>query len=167
MFEEIAQAEATQPSTNGSQAIRLSFVDGQTLEGLQDRLLSAEELLFEVVAERPAMTDPWVYLLMSGRGRGLKLPELRSRFDNAHSRSEFRADACHEYMQGLTAKWGGTQKVVFEFARWVENESPEDSPARECLPIAHIEQGLVHDGGNGFGSYLRQAHVSDELLAVS
>ncbi len=164
VFEEMAEVEPSKRSANNSGSTRLSQIDSVRLADLQQRLKAAELMLFEVVTENPAKADPWVYLLISGRGLGIKLTELRSRFDNAHSRAEYRADACHEYLQGLTAKWGGSQKAAFEFARWVEEEAPADSPARECLPVAHIEEGLLQDGGDGFASYLTQAHVADELL---
>jgi len=128
-------------------------------------LEEAESLLFQVIDEVPASADPWVYLLMSGRGLGIDLGALRSRFDEAHSRSGFRADACHHYLQGLTSKWGGSQQAVFEFARWVEAEAPPDSAARQCLPIAHIEQGLLETGNAGFRYYHAQVPVAAELMA--
>lgn len=130
----------------------------------QEALKRAERNLYEVVRERPGLSDPWVFLLVSGRGLGVRLEELRQRFDNAHSRDPFRPDACREYLEGLTAKWGGSQEATFDFARWIELEAPPDSPARCALPIAHIEQGLRGDQGANLAAYLNNETVVSELV---
>lgn len=127
------------------------------------RLSAAEELLYEVISERPAMTDPWVGLLISGRGLQVDLDELRERFENAHSRDPFRADACRQYLQGLTKKWGGSNVASFDLARWLEEATPAASPAREALPMAHIERGVLQYGSSGLGTYLAQPEVVAEL----
>ncbi len=128
-----------------------------------NRLQSAEEMLYEVVQERPAMADPWVVLLVSGRGLGVELEEIRKRFENAHSREPFRADACREYLQSLTKKWGGSNVATFDLAGWLEVEAPPASPAREVLPMAHIEKGLLEQGRADLATYLTQPSVASEL----
>ncbi|MEL6984116.1 MAG: hypothetical protein AAFO29_16950, partial [Actinomycetota bacterium] len=87
------------------------------------QLSAAEELLYEVISERPAMAEPWVGLLISGRALQVDLDELRERFENAHSRDPFRPDACIQYLQGLTKKWGGSNVASFDLARWLEDEA--------------------------------------------
>lgn len=126
-------------------------------------LSAAEELLYEVISERPAMTDPWVALLISGRGLQVDLDELRERFENAHSREPFRADACRQYLQGLTKKWGGSNVASFDLARWLQEATPPTSPAREALPMAHIERGLLQYGTGDVVTYLSQPEVVAEL----
>ncbi|MDH3294565.1 MAG: hypothetical protein OER95_09630 [Acidimicrobiia bacterium] len=141
--------------------------DGQrVLADYQDALNRAERELYDVVRERPSMSDPWVFLLISGRGLGVRLEELRQRFDNAHSRQPFRPDACREYLEGLMEKWGGSQDATFDFARWVEQEAPPDSPARMTLPVAHIEQGLLDGGGSNLAPYLNDEAVVTELVTA-
>jgi hypothetical protein len=130
----------------------------------QESLKRAERELYDVVRERPSLSDPWVFLLISGRGLGVRLEELRQRFDNAHSRHPFRPDACREYLESLTEKWGGSQDATFDFARWVEQEAPPDSPARVSLPVTHIEQGLLDGGGANLATYLNDDSVVTELL---
>lgn len=166
------------PSGNGSAAL----VDDGTLDDVHDpaeptidgflseaddqfvtRLSAAEELLYEVISERPAMTDPWVGLLISGRGLQVDLDELRERFENAHSRDPFRADACRQYLQGLTKKWGGSNVASFDLARWLQEATPAASPAREALPMAHVERGILQYGSSGLGTYLAQPEVMAEL----
>lgn len=132
-------------------------------ERLTRHLTAAEEILYEVVVERPAMIDPWVTLLKSGRGLGVDLDQLRERFDNAHSRVPFRPDACREYLQSLTKKWNGSTIATFDLARWIEDEADPDSAAREALPVAHIEKGLLEYGAANLATYLMQPDVVAEL----
>ncbi len=139
--------------------------DPEIIHAYDSAIAEAESMLRDVVRERPAMADPWIFLLISGRGAGVPLEELRQRFDNAHSRAPFRPDACREYLQSLTEKWGGSQTAVFDFARWLELEAPPGSPAREALPIAHIEQGLVDPTGATITGYLANPDVAEELTA--
>lgn len=128
-----------------------------------NRLKAAEEILYEVVSDRPAMADPWVTLLISGRGLQVGLEETRERFENAHSRAPFRPDACRQYLQSLTKKWHGSNIATFDLARWVEKEAPPASPAREALPMAHIEKGLLEQGRTNLATYLMQPEVVAEL----
>ncbi len=132
----------------------------------QDSLKRAERHLYDVIRDRPGLSDPWVFLLISGRGLGVRLEELRQRFDNAHSRDPFRPDACREYLEGLTEKWGGSQDATFDFARWIEQEAPPDSPARMSLPIAHLEHGLLDGEGANLAAYLNEEAVVGELAGA-
>lgn len=127
------------------------------------QLSAAEELLYEVISERPAMAEPWVGLLISGRALQVDLDELRERFENAHSRDPFRPDACIQYLQGLTKKWGGSNVASFDLARWLQDEAPVASPARATLPMAHIERGLLQHGPAELINYLGEADVMAEL----
>ncbi len=129
------------------------------------RLSAIEEILYEVISDRPAMADPWIVLLASGRGLQVDLDEIRERFDNAHSRTPFRPDACRQYLQSLTKKWGGSNIATLDFARWVEREAPETSAAREALPTAHIELGLHEGGTSNLLGYLGTPEVAAELAA--
>ena len=128
-----------------------------------NRLNAAEEILFEVVTDRPALPDPWVQLLVSGRGLQVHLEELRERFENAHSRAPFRPDATRSYLTSLTKKWGGSNTATFDFARWIQAEAEPDSPSREALPMAHIDRGLLAHGRNDLATYLLQPDVVIEL----
>ncbi len=132
-------------------------------EGFITKLSAAEELLYEVISERPAMAEPWVALLISGRGLQVDLDELRERFENVHSRDPFRPDGCRQYLQGLTKKWGGSNVASFDLARWLEQEAPTTSAAREALPMAHIERGLLQYGIPQLSAYLSQPEVVAEL----
>lgn len=131
-------------------------------EALVAQLSLAEELLYDIIGDRPAMTEPWIVLLSSGRGLQVDLEELRQRFESAHSRSPFAPDACINYLQGLTKRWGGSNVASFDLAQWLERAAPATSPARLALPMAHIERGLL-DGMDGLSTYLGRPDVHSEM----
>ncbi|MGF1598638.1 MAG: hypothetical protein ACFCVK_17210 [Acidimicrobiales bacterium] len=119
-----------------------SVDDPGALDAAVARLEEAEATLRRAVLMRPALADPWVHLLSSGRALGLNLEELRGRFENLHSRVPFRPDGCRQYVLGLSARAGGVDSAMFDFARWLVREAPPGSPARVALPMAHLEHGL-------------------------
>ena len=161
------ETKAADPSAlEYAERLRLQDEGEAVVAEYQETLKDAERELYDVVRERPSLSDPWVFLLISGRGLGVRLEELRQRFDNAHSRQPFRPDACREYLEGLTDKWGGSQDATFDFARWVEQEAPPDSAARLSLPVAHIEQGLLEAGGANLAPYLNEEAVLAELVTA-
>ena len=127
----------------------------------QDGLRSAEKVLHEAIRLEPARADPWVQLLDSGRGLGVDLGELRARFDNAHSRDPFRADACERYLLGLSTRGGGADPAMFDFASWLDGTVADDAPARVVLPMAHLEHGLGDDCNLTLTEYL----TTDETVA--
>ena len=129
-----------------------------------NRLEAAEALLFDVIDRHPSLPEPWVALLVSGRGLRLDLDELRVRFDNAHRLEPFRPDACRYYLQSLTEKWSGSDLAAFDLARWIERTAPPASPAREALPVAHIEYGLLQGGERAMIEHLMRPEVTSELL---
>lgn len=129
----------------------------------ETHLLEAESTLQQAVRLRPALADPWVHLLVSGRLLGIDLPELRARFENAHSRVPFRPDACREYLFGLSSRGGGSDAAMFEFARWVTLESDLDSPARVVMPMAHLEFGMGETTRVSMTDHLAMERTVDEL----
>lgn len=129
----------------------------------QDDLTDAEELLQSAIRLRPALADPWVQLLNSGRGLGIELKELRVRFENVHSRSPFRPDACQSYVLGLSTRRGGADSAMFDLARWLEAEAPAFSPARMVLPVAHLEYGMGNSAGYSLTEHLSRPETVGEL----
>lgn len=137
----------------------LALVDGR----FRAQLATAERTLHEAVRLGPASADPWVHLLSSGRGLGLDLNELRTRFENAHSRVPFRPDACRQYVLGLSSRGGGADTAMFDFVRWLELEAPAGSPARMALPMAHLEYGLGDRSGSSLTEHLSRPETVAEL----
>lgn len=133
----------------------------------QASLNTAEEGLAEAIRLEPELPDPWVRLLESGRGLGSDLGELRTRFDNAHSRAPFRPDACEQYLLGLSTRGGGADPAMFDFAHWLEAQVEAASPARIALPMAHLEHGLGDDCNLSLTEYLTtDATVADLAPAL-
>ncbi len=139
-------------------------VDPSAWSGFFSGLEKAEETLQRAVELGPGSADPWVGLMTTARGLELGREEVTRRFNEAHGRDPFRADACNTMLQGLCHKWGGSHEEMFDFARWVEAEAPADSPARVVLPMAHIER-VVSGMSEGlrFVSYSTQPDVAAEL----
>jgi hypothetical protein len=130
-------------------------------DGPGPALADAERILRQAANAEPALADPWVHLLASGRGLGIDLGDLRTRYEQAHSREPFRADACRAYLLALRDK---SAPAMFDFAHWVEREAPPDSPAREVLPRAHLELGLSLAHGASLSAYLARPETAAELV---
>ena len=122
--------------------VSLEVVPPELRNELEAQMVEAEVVLDEALSVRPAMIEPWIHLLSTGRGLRLDLRELRSRFERVHTREPFRPDAVLEYLLGLSYRGGGDDAAMFDFANWVNLEAPHDSPAQIVLPSAHIEYGL-------------------------
>ena len=124
----------------------------------------AERVLWKGVELAPGSADPWVGLVATARGLSLGRDELVDRFNQVHGRDQFRPDACAHAMQGLCARWFGSDDEMFGFARWVESNAPAGSAARMLLPLAHIER-LVAAGSEGINaqSYFAVGRISAEL----
>src|SRR5690606_4619986 len=65
--------------------------------------------------------------------------------------------------QPLAKTWGVSHEAMLEFARWVDQSAPPDSPARASLPTAHIER-LFSGWGDGLEtrSYLTPPSIAKE-----
>ncbi|MEM7341691.1 MAG: hypothetical protein AAF467_23790 [Actinomycetota bacterium] len=134
-------------------------------QAFEQQLTAAEALLVDASREKLTAADPWILLLFSGRGLKLDLDTLRDRFENAHSRSPFRADACFHYLLGLGSRSGGSDVAMFDFARWVADEDEPSSPAMFCLPVAHLERGLGPETPHSLTEYLAEPEPVEELTA--
>lgn len=139
-------------------------VDAIAWEPFAADLEEAERVLWKGVEIAPGSADPWVGLIATARGLSLGRDEVVHRFNQAHGRDQFRPDACAQAMQGLCAKWFGSDEEMFGFARWVESEAPAGSAARMLLPLAHIER-LVAASGQGINAqnYFAVGRISAEL----
>ncbi len=128
-------------------------------------LEEAERVLWQAVDVAPGSADPWIGLIVTARGLSLGRDEVVHRFNQAHGRDRFRPDACAQAMQGLCAKWFGSDDEMFGFARWDEAEAPADSAARMVLPMAHIER-LVAASREGINGQTERPwlHQGDDIV---
>lgn len=142
-------------------ASRAEDVDPSRWRGFLSKLEQAETILRWVAATWRDAPEPWAPLLDTCRGLEMGQNEARARFANLQRRSPFHPSGCASMLQSLCHKWGGSHEAMFEFARWVDQNAPADSPAREVLPVAHIEYLLSEDLSTR--EYFAQPHVVQEL----
>jgi len=140
-------------------------VKEEAWEGFHGGLRKAEATLRHATQVAPDLADPWVGLLTTSRGLSMGQEELENRFEEVHKRSPFRPDACDVMLQGLCAKWGGSDERMFEFARWVEANAPVGSASAVHLPNAHYEYSFNQDEEQA--TYYRSEPVVAELSAAA
>lgn len=140
-------------------------VEQETLDRFHADLEQAEETLRDAAKMAPRSSEPWVGLMVSARGLGLRKSEIESRFVEVHAREPFRPDACHHMLQSLSAKWMGSHEEMFEFAEFIRQEAPGDSPCAGVVAMAHFEYAMSGWERVTLAEYLRRPEVSEELLA--
>jgi hypothetical protein len=102
-------------------------------------LTEAEGVLAEAVRVDPRSEAPWPGLLTTARGLSLGHDTARLRFEACQARAPFHPPACDAYLQSTCSKWSGDNRLMFQFARFIQTAAPPDSPARTALPVAHYE----------------------------
>lgn len=137
----------------------------EALNRFQADLEAAEVTLREAAEMDPRSSEPWVGLMATARGLALPKNELESRFVEVHARDPFRPDACHQMLQSLSAKWVGSHEEMFEFAEWIHQEAPNDSPCAGIVPMAHLEYAVSGHEQVTLAEYLRRREVTEDLLA--
>ncbi len=145
---------------------RASDVDPSSWRGFLSKLEQAETLLRWTAATWRTAPDPWPHLITTSRGLEMGLPEMRARFAHLHERAPFHPYGCASMLQGLCKKWAGSHEAMFEFARWIDQYAPADSPAREALPVAHIEF-LLSDDDLQPRTYFSAPNVAQELAGAA
>ena len=131
-------------------------------------LTTAEQTLEQAIELDVSSADPWVGLVTTARGLQRSRAELVHRFEQAHEREPFHPLACQAMLQGLASKWGGSDDDMFGFARWIERNAPADSPARDALPLAHLESVIAQHGeGPTVGDHFAFADVSAEITRAA
>ncbi|MEM9467210.1 MAG: hypothetical protein AAGA90_17690 [Actinomycetota bacterium] len=168
----LAMAHLGQARAAEAWKIRGTMYAHEVTDDIRDAFLlaleEAEATLQEAVRMDPAMAEPWVGLMSTGRGLELRKEEVERRFVEVHAREPFRPDACHQMLQTFTAKWIGSHEEMFQFAEWIQREAPADSPCADLMPMAHIEYVLSgHEPGLMLSEYLRRQRVSDELQSTA
>lgn len=159
-----ARPSARSVALFGGAVVRDAFALHRANPGAFASLLhQAEEILHHARRLDPDLADPWVHLLATGRGLRVELRELRDRFENAHARVPFRADACIQYLHGLSSRSGGSDGAMFDFARWIQSEAPPGSPAMVTLPTAHLEYGMGEESPRSLTEHLSHPATVAEL----
>jgi len=127
------------------------------------RLKVAEDHLRDVVRRDPDDVDAWSSLVTTARGLELGKPEARRRFDEVTRRHPLHIYAHDQMLQGLCAKWFGSDKDMFSFARQAVTKSPPGNPLGHLVAVAHFEFW----SGNGPDNHMTRSKVRDELHAAA
>ena len=143
-------------------------VDEDAWEVFFERLREAEDDLLKAAGLDPANALPWSQLIISGRGLQIPKEELRIRYDETQSRHPWLPEAHAEMLQGLCAKWSGSDEEALAFVRFIDREAPDGAPARASLAMAHLEVwlGLMDDDPDP-DAYLRRDDVRDEIRSAA
>ena len=158
----LAGAQVRDAFTSRS-AAKVDAQGGARGQAFESRLQQAELVLQQAIGLQPELADPWVHLLTTSRGLGTDLQELRSRFENAHSRVPFHPEACRQYLFSLSRRAGGSDTAMFDFARWLQAEAPPGSPAMVTLPTAHLEHALGSGTPLSLTEHLTRPETGAEL----
>lgn len=114
--------------------------------------------------------DPvaWSLLLTSGRGLDVPKEELAYRYRMATMTAPGLPIAADQYLQGLCAKWGGSDAAMLGFARDVVSSAPTGDPRHRLIPIAHFELGVnFRDEAKGSAAYREDPMARAEILAAA
>ena len=135
-------------------------------------LAAAEDRLRAATAADDRDPTPWVFLVMAGRGLEVDLDETEARFGEVTARHPRHRSAHNQMLQALTAKWGGSHDLMFNFARDAAGKSPEGNGMHALVAEAHIERNLAFrlsepPDREGFEQYWRRPKVAEEIDAAA
>lgn len=152
-------------------ARRADQVAGDAWPLFFERLRRADSELLQAARLLPGAVEPFVWLIASGRGLQIPLEELSTRFDEGHRLEPFSPLLVNRMLQTLCAKWVGSDEKMFAFARWVTEEAPLGSPARDVMAQAHIEM-MLSGAPSGTplsdaAEYLERPDVVREITAAA
>lgn len=106
------------------------------------RLVEADRDLAQAAALDDADPTPHARSIWSAIGLDLDKDEKGRRFGEVARRHRWHSEAHRAMIQALAAKWSGSHKEMFEFARAASAEAPEGHPVRQTIPLAHIERWM-------------------------
>jgi hypothetical protein len=125
------------------------------------RLKIAEDCLDEVVEHDPSEYVAWESLVTLAMGRGLGHEEAERRFTAAVTAAPGLLGAHRSMQTYLCAKWGGSDKAMFTFARERAAAAPPGSPLGRLIAYAHEEFWLMDDDLDA--TYFARPEVNAEL----
>lgn len=128
-----------------------------------ERLELAEADLKEAAARAPGDPTPLAFLITSCRGLQLGLEELGDRFKEVLARHPGHRAAHSSMLQGLSAKWGGSHRLMFNFARDAAARSVAGTRVAAVVAEAHIEYWLGLDDREQQQRYFEAPEILAEL----
>jgi hypothetical protein len=132
------------------------------------RLVDADRDLARAAAMDAEDPTPHARSLWTAIGLELGQPELRRRFGEVARRHRWHLFAHTSMIQGLAAKWAGSNQLMFEFARSASAQAPDGHGVHRVIPLAHLEQWLnlpreSADGKDRQSRYFQAEPVKDEI----
>ena len=128
--------------------------------GFHAWLDGSEEHAREAIRVDPSDVLPHVTLVTTGRGLQRGVGELVARFNAGRGCAPHHLELHRQMLQGLCAKWGGSDEAMFEFARSVAGAAPDSAGLAELVATAHVEAWLEAQGS---GDHWRKPGVAEEL----
>jgi hypothetical protein len=104
-----------------------------------ERLARADQELLRAAELDPADPTPWAHLMWTGIGAQLGLDTIHERFEQTLRRHPLHRGAHTAMLQALCAKWYGSNKEMFAFARGVTSRLPDGHRLHVLIAIAHVE----------------------------
>jgi hypothetical protein len=134
-----------------------------------ERLTAADGHLLHAARLSPYDPEPWIYLQAVGRGLSLDRDEMTRRFHESVRTDRFHCAAVSARLQVLCAKWQGSSREMFDFARAVSVSAPDGHAVHDVIVRAHIEEFLQRrrDGALKPSEYFRAREVAREIGAAA
>lgn len=118
-------------------------VDADAWKPFLESLGRAEEPLRIAADLDESSADPLAWLIHAGLGSDGDGKKLENLFLAATSRSPLHWPAHYKYFAATTAKWGGSHKEMFAFARTASARAPGRSLIHCLIPAAYCEYRLA------------------------
>ena len=137
------------------------------VEGFTGHLRDAEAACWCGHVAEPSSPLPWVPLMTTGRGLGVPIEETIARWDRLDRAGHEISDADAQLLQCLAPKWaGGTDDMMFAFARKLAGDAPAGSARPTLLCWAHLERLEAQPGRHERALYRDHPSVREELAAL-
>lgn len=138
------------------------------LEYLQE----ASEPLQRAVELAEQDAEPRMHLIRVMLGLGADPDDFREAFAGLRDTGQFHLRAACTVLEALSAKWYGSEEMMFEFAR---SAAAADPRYHSLMTFAHAEAWLQQDDEASDGYFkrpyvvkeIRDAHAADQLLRGS
>lgn len=136
-------------------------VDPEAFDVFFERLRAAEADLMAAADRDPADGVALSFLVTSGRGLEIPKLELHSRHRAAVGRAPRLVRVDLELLQGISAKWSGSDDDALAFARQTVADAPAGVPAHALIASAHTEFWLTDP------DHLSRGEVQQEIARAA
>lgn len=139
-------------------------VDSDAWKPFLESLGRAEEPLLIAADLDKSSADPLAWLIHAEVGGDGDRKKLENLFSAATSRSPLHWPAHYKFFASTTAKWGGSHKEMFAFARTASARAPRGSLLHCLIPAAYCEYRL--DAGENARKTIRTRQCALEVRSA-